>query len=61
MHTGSRLSDDQIRKLAALSNSTHMDELLDNICVVRVVGTPGHARVKKVRIIINPGVIKFCI
>ncbi|XP_076170897.1 glutaminyl-peptide cyclotransferase isoform X2 [Ptiloglossa arizonensis] len=29
-----------------MSNINHMDELLDNICVVRIVGTPAHSTVK---------------
>ncbi|CAL7936355.1 unnamed protein product [Xylocopa violacea] len=45
-HTPTRLSRNQILKLSDLSNVDHMDEVLDNICVVRIVGTPEHTRVK---------------
>lgn len=43
-----RLSKNQIMKLSDLSNVDHIDEVLDNICVVRIVGTPEHTRVKNV-------------
>ena len=42
------LNQDQITTLANLSNITHMNEVLDNICIERVVGTPGHKRVRDV-------------
>lgn len=57
LHVAGELSQAQVSRLASLSNVTHMNEALDNICVVRVVGTPGHKRVKDVRNITI--VIKF--
>ncbi|XP_033297711.1 LOW QUALITY PROTEIN: glutaminyl-peptide cyclotransferase-like [Bombus bifarius] len=45
-HTPSSLSRNQIITLSDLSNVDHMNEVLDNICVVRIVGTPEHTRVK---------------
>ncbi|XP_031840537.2 glutaminyl-peptide cyclotransferase [Nomia melanderi] len=45
-HRPITLSRSQIHKLADLSNVTHMNEVLDNICVVRIVGTPEHLGVK---------------
>ncbi|KOX78388.1 Glutaminyl-peptide cyclotransferase, partial [Melipona quadrifasciata] len=45
-HTPSSLSRTQILKLSDLSNVNHMNEVLDNICVVRIVGTPEHTKVK---------------
>ncbi|XP_043508941.1 glutaminyl-peptide cyclotransferase isoform X1 [Frieseomelitta varia] len=44
--TPSSLSRNQIIKLSDLSNVNHMNEVLDNICVVRIVGTPEHTKVK---------------
>lgn len=44
-----RLTNTQVTTLSDLSNITNMNEILDNICVVRIVGTPGHTRVRKVR------------
>ncbi|XP_032689666.1 glutaminyl-peptide cyclotransferase isoform X2 [Odontomachus brunneus] len=46
-HTPSSLTIEQITTLSDLTNITHMNEVLDNICVVRVVGTPAHAGVKE--------------
>lgn len=48
-HKPGRLMDKQIATLSDLSNVTHMNEILDNICVVRIVGTPEHMRVREVR------------
>ncbi|CAK9798047.1 Glutaminyl-peptide cyclotransferase [Anthophora quadrimaculata] len=45
-HTPTILSTKQIVRLSDLSNVNHMDEVLDNICVVRIVGTPEHTMVK---------------
>ncbi|EFN88893.1 glutaminyl-peptide cyclotransferase [Harpegnathos saltator] len=45
-HTSSQLTIEQIARLSDLTNITHMNEILDNICVVRIVGTPGHTNVK---------------
>ncbi|XP_033326831.1 glutaminyl-peptide cyclotransferase [Megalopta genalis] len=45
-HKPLTLSSSQINRLADLSNVTHLNEVLDNICVVRIVGTPEHGRVK---------------
>lgn len=42
------VTNEHIAKLSGLTNITHMNEVLDNICVVRIVGTPEHARVRKV-------------
>ncbi|KAL0101071.1 hypothetical protein PUN28_018735 [Cardiocondyla obscurior] len=46
-HAPNSLTNEQIVTLSGLTNISHMNELLDNICVVRIVGTPEHARVKK--------------
>ncbi|XP_076245540.1 glutaminyl-peptide cyclotransferase isoform X2 [Calliopsis andreniformis] len=35
-----------MRGLSDLTNVDHMNEVLDNICVVRIVGTPEHTSVK---------------
>jgi glutaminyl-peptide cyclotransferase len=43
------LTNEQIIMFSGLTNITHMNEVLDNICVVRIVGTPEHARVREVR------------
>ncbi|KAI4496105.1 hypothetical protein M0802_007972 [Mischocyttarus mexicanus] len=40
------LTSEQIIKLADMSNVTNMEYVLDNICVVRVVGTEQHKKVK---------------
>ncbi|XP_015116520.1 glutaminyl-peptide cyclotransferase [Diachasma alloeum] len=45
LHTADSLDAAQVRRLSQLSNTTNLNEILDNICVVRVVGTPAHARV----------------
>lgn len=45
-HKPITLSSSQINSLADLSNVTHTNEVLDNICVVRIVGTPEHGTVK---------------
>ncbi|XP_043248891.1 glutaminyl-peptide cyclotransferase isoform X1 [Colletes gigas] len=45
-HKPITLSGNQIHELSDLSNVGHMEEILDNICVVRIVGTSEHARVK---------------
>ncbi|KAL6261768.1 hypothetical protein P5V15_006857 [Pogonomyrmex californicus] len=46
-HVPGSLTNEQIATLAGLTNVTHMNEVLDNICVVRIVGTPEHARVRE--------------
>jgi len=43
------LTNEQIATFSGLTNVTHMNEVLDNICVVRIVGTAEHTRVKEVR------------
>lgn len=48
-HEAQSLNLQQINALASLTDKRNMDEILDNICVPRVVGTPGHERVKKVK------------
>ncbi|KZC08329.1 PREDICTED: glutaminyl-peptide cyclotransferase-like [Dufourea novaeangliae] len=45
-HKPITLSRTQMHRLSDLSNVSHMDEVLDNICVVRIVGTPEHTNVK---------------
>ncbi|XP_043483781.1 glutaminyl-peptide cyclotransferase-like isoform X2 [Leptopilina heterotoma] len=47
LHQPGGLNENQINTLAQLSNLTHMDEILDNICVERVVGTEKHEEVKE--------------
>ncbi|XP_051173631.1 glutaminyl-peptide cyclotransferase-like [Leptopilina boulardi] len=47
LHQPGELNVNQINILAQLSNLTHMDEILDNICIERVVGTPNHEAVKE--------------
>ncbi|XP_029173119.1 glutaminyl-peptide cyclotransferase [Nylanderia fulva] len=46
-HTPGRLTNEQVTTLSGLSNITNMNEILDNICVVRIVGTPEHMRVRE--------------
>ncbi|KYN04047.1 PREDICTED: glutaminyl-peptide cyclotransferase-like [Cyphomyrmex costatus] len=46
-HIPKSLTNEQIATLSDLTNITHMNEVLDNICVVRIVGTTEHARVKQ--------------
>lgn len=53
LHQGQNLTEEQIRKIISLTNVAHMDEILDNICVPRVVGTRQHENVKNVSIIIS--------
>lgn len=48
-HVPGSLTNKQIATLSDLTNVTHTNEVLDNICVVRIVGTVEHAKVKKVR------------
>lgn len=48
LHQPGELNENQINTLAQLSNLTHMDEILDNICIERVVGTQQHEEVKEV-------------
>lgn len=43
------LTNEQVATLSGLTNVTHMNEVLDNICVVRIVGTAEHTTVKEVR------------
>lgn len=52
-----RLTDKQIATLSDLTNITNMNEILDNICVVRIVGTPEHTTVREVRK--KQGISKF--
>ncbi|XP_014230330.1 glutaminyl-peptide cyclotransferase-like isoform X1 [Trichogramma pretiosum] len=47
LHKASPLSQAQMYKLATLSDHEHMDEVLDNICIPRVVASPGHQKVKQ--------------
>ncbi|XP_056629650.1 glutaminyl-peptide cyclotransferase-like [Diorhabda sublineata] len=44
-HKGSKLSGNGIKYLAGLSNINYINEILDNILIQRVVGTPGHQKV----------------
>lgn len=46
-HNPKLLSDDEILFLSSLSNTTHVEEVLDNILIPRVVGTPNHDKVLK--------------
>jgi len=46
-HTPHLLSDDQIVKVASLSNVNHFEEVLDTILIPRVVGTANHEFVKQ--------------
>lgn len=43
------LNENQIVTLARLSNLTHVEDVLDKICIKRVVGTDEHEEVKDVR------------
>ncbi|XP_011310768.1 glutaminyl-peptide cyclotransferase [Fopius arisanus] len=45
LHEASSLSDKQVELVSQLSNTTNLNEILDEICVVRVVGTPKHTEV----------------
>nr|ARK19995.1 glutaminyl-peptide cyclotransferase [Ampulex compressa] len=45
-HKAMPLSDVQIETLNQIENITQLNEVLDNICVVRIVGTPEHTKVK---------------
>lgn len=47
------MSNDQIRKIAALEDAADFKKLLDPIMVPRVVGTPSHEKVKNVKILEN--------
>ncbi|XP_012543359.1 glutaminyl-peptide cyclotransferase isoform X2 [Monomorium pharaonis] len=46
-HVPGSLTNEQVATLSDLANVTHLNEVLDNICVVRIVGTPEHAMVKE--------------
>lgn len=46
-HQASKLSSDQLKYVASLSNMQGFDVTLDPILVPRVVGTPNHAKVKQ--------------
>ena len=48
LHKPNSLNQSQIKVLANLTNVTHMNQVLDNICIPRVVGTSGHERVRQV-------------
>ncbi|KAL2726796.1 glutaminyl-peptide cyclotransferase [Vespula squamosa] len=45
-HEPLSLTNEQIVTLADMSNITNMEHVLDNICIVRVVGSPQHKKVK---------------
>ncbi|XP_044585910.1 glutaminyl-peptide cyclotransferase-like [Cotesia glomerata] len=45
-HSAKTLSNSEVRTLASLSNVSHVEELLNEICIVRVVGSLNHAKVK---------------
>ncbi|KAK2584777.1 hypothetical protein KPH14_007099 [Odynerus spinipes] len=45
-HDPMSLTNEQMGKLADMSNVTNMEHILDNICIVRVVGSPQHKQVK---------------
>ncbi|XP_057332682.1 glutaminyl-peptide cyclotransferase-like [Microplitis mediator] len=45
-HVAKNLSNTQIQSLASLSNVSHVEEILNEICIVRVVGSLNHAKVK---------------
>jgi len=47
-HAPSLLSDEQIVKVASLSNVDHFEVVLDTILIPRVVGTANHEFVKQV-------------
>ena len=47
-HKPNVLTDDQIVKVASLSNVQQFELVLDTLLVPRVVGTPNHEYVKKV-------------
>jgi glutaminyl-peptide cyclotransferase len=47
-HTPMPLSDEQIIKVASLSNINHFEDVLDTILIPRVVGTGNHEFVKQV-------------
>lgn len=44
-HKGKKLSNSQARYLANLSNTGYTNEILNNILIPRVVGTPNHEKV----------------
>ncbi|KYN27855.1 PREDICTED: glutaminyl-peptide cyclotransferase [Trachymyrmex cornetzi] len=46
-HIPRSLTNEQVVTLSDLTNITHMNEVLDNICIVRIVGTTEHTRVKE--------------
>ncbi|XP_050306313.1 glutaminyl-peptide cyclotransferase-like isoform X2 [Anthonomus grandis grandis] len=46
-HTPQRLTNGDIKQLAALSNVTHLNQAIDNILIPRVVGTKNHEKVFK--------------
>ncbi|KAF7400596.1 hypothetical protein HZH66_005780 [Vespula vulgaris] len=45
-HEPISLTNEQIVTLADMSNITNMEHVLDNICIVRIVGSPQHKKVK---------------
>ncbi|KAG8041313.1 hypothetical protein G9C98_002301 [Cotesia typhae] len=45
-HSAKILSNSEVRTLASLSNVSHVEEVLNEICIVRVVGSLNHAKVK---------------
>lgn len=44
-HSPRALTDEETIYLANLANATYTEEILDNILIPRVVGTPNHAKV----------------
>jgi glutaminyl-peptide cyclotransferase len=46
-HTAKKTSVGARARLANLKDLTHFDDVIDNILVERVVGTPGHEKVRK--------------
>ncbi|XP_013143010.1 PREDICTED: glutaminyl-peptide cyclotransferase-like [Papilio polytes] len=44
-HEANDLTDSDIKKIAKLSDQTHFKEVLDEILIPRVVGTPNHEKV----------------
>ncbi|KRT82817.1 Peptidase [Oryctes borbonicus] len=44
-HNANTLTTNQLKYVAGLTNTTNFNDLLDNICIPRVVGTDGHNKV----------------
>ncbi|XP_043271682.1 glutaminyl-peptide cyclotransferase [Venturia canescens] len=47
LHSASDLNENQLARIAGMTNIRHMNEVLDKICIPRVVGSSGHKKVKK--------------